>query len=136
MTACGDAAARNEDGAATLVMLALALIVVVLGLLVADVSVYLGGRARAQVAADAAALAAAPVTFRGFGSTGSAVDEAREFAAHNGGALLECRCAQDASWSPRSVTVRVGVRVDLVILGTATAEAWSSAEFVPTELAR
>ncbi len=117
-------------------MLALAAVVVILGLLIADVSIYLGARARAQVAADAAALAAAPVTFRPFGAVGSAVDEARRFAAGNGGTLLECRCAQDQSWRSRTVTVLVSVPADLVLLGATQVTAWSSADFDPTRLGR
>lgn len=115
-------------------MLALAAVVVVLGLLVADVSIYLGARARAQVAADAAALAAAPVTFRPFGAAGSAVDEARRFAAYNGAVLLECRCSPDQSWQSRTVTVLVSVPAELVLLGATEAMAWSSADFEPTRL--
>ena len=115
-------------------MLALAAVVVILGLLVADLSIYLGARARAQVAADAAALAAAPVTFRPFGATGSAVDEARHFAGRNGGALLECRCARDSSWRSRTVIVLVAVPVELVLLGPTEAKAWSSADFDPIRL--
>ncbi len=118
----------------SLVMLAVAVVTVILGLLVADVSVLLGARARAQVAADAAALAAAPVTFRSFGSSGSAGEEAAAFASHNGAQLVECRCAPDASWDARSVQVLVSVPVDLLILGAVTVQAWSSAEFVPTDL--
>ncbi|MCP3973345.1 MAG: hypothetical protein GY720_02495 [bacterium] len=126
---------RREQGAAAIVMLALAFVAVLVALLVADVSVYLGARARAQVAADAAALAAAPVTFRSFGSSGSATDEAREFAARNGGSLVDCRCGHDASWRPREVTVLVELPVDLVVLGSTVVQARSSAEFVPTDLA-
>ncbi len=117
-------------------MLVLAAVVVVFGLLVADLSIFLGARARAQVAADAAALAAAPVTFRPFGAAGSAADEAGLFAASNGGTLLECRCFHDPGWQSRRVTVLVGVRADLVLLGETEATAWSSAEFDPTRLGR
>ena len=125
---------RAERGTATLPMLALAFVVLLVGILVADVSVYLGARARAQTAADAAALAAAPVTFRSFGSSGSAAQEAREFAARNGGELVECRCGHDATWRRREVTVLVAVPVELSILGATSVQAWSSAEFVPTDL--
>lgn len=117
-------------------MLALASIVLLLGLLLGDLSIYLGARARAQVAADAASLAAAPVTFRPFGAGGSAAAEARRFAAHNGGALIECRCSQDPSWRSRTVTVLVSVPADLVLLGSTAATAWSSADFDPTLLGR
>jgi len=117
-------------------MLALAVVVLLCGLLVADLSLYLGARARAQVAADAAALAAAPVTFRPFGAAGSAADEARRFAARNGATLIECRCAPDPTWRSRAVMVHVSVSADLVLFGVTEATAWSSAEFDPTRLGR
>ena len=124
----------SERGAASIVMLAVAVVVVVLGLLVADLSIYLGARAKAQVAADAAALAAAPVTFRPFGAAGSAADEARRFAMGNGGTLVECRCPPDLSWRSRTVVVLVSVPADLALLGSTEARAWSSADFDPTRL--
>ena len=125
-----------ERGSVSLVMLALAAVVLILGLLVGDLAIYLGARARAQVAADAAALAAAPVTFRPFGAPGSAVDEARRFAAGNGAALVECRCAQDPSWRSRAVTVLASVPADLLLFGETHARAWSSADFDPTRMGR
>ena len=129
-------APTGERGSASLVMLALAVVVIVLGLLVADLSIYLGARARAQVAADAAALAAAPVTFRPFGAAGSATGEARKYAERNGGVLVECRCSHDPSWRSRSVTVLVSVPADLTLLGSTAATAWASADFDPTQMRR
>lgn len=135
MTDPASVAASSERGSATLAMIPIVLVIVLLAFLVADAAVFLGARGRAQVAADAAALAAAPVTFRAFGSSGSATDEAREFAARNGGQLVECRCGHDASWRPREVTVLVEIPIDLAILRATEVRAWSSAEFVPTDLA-
>ena len=117
-------------------MLALAVVLLVLGLLLADLSIYLGARSRAQVAADAAALAAAPVTFRPFGADGTAAEEAHRFASVNGGVLIECRCSHDRSWRSRTVTVLVSVPADLVLLGSTAATAWSSADFDPIGLGR
>lgn len=125
-----------QRGAASLMMLALAAVVLVVGFLVADLSIYVGARARAQIAADAAALAAAPVTFRPFGADGSAWREAQQFAAANGATLLECRCPPDASWASRTVVVLVSVPADLVLLGSTEATAWSSADFDPTLMRR
>ena len=117
-------------------MLALATVVLVVGLLLGDLSIYLGARARAQLAADAAALAAAPVTFRPFGAAGSAAGEANRFATGNGASLVECRCPQDPSWHSRTVSVLVSVPADLVLLGVTQATAWGSADFDPTRLGR
>lgn len=92
-------------------------------------------RATAQAAADSAALAAAPVTFRPFGATGSAVEEAGRFAAANGASLTGCAgCGFDPSWNPRVVQVEVEVEVDVLGLGSTTVSAVSAAEFDPVGL--
>ena len=124
----------GQYGAASLLLLAVGGLVVVLAVLLADVGGFLAARLQASAAADAAALAAAPVTFRPFGSTGSPVDEAARFAVANGARLVSCRCPVDPSWSPREVEVVVAVSVDLMVLGATEAQARSRAEFVPTEL--
>ncbi len=66
------------------------------------------GRGRAVAAADAAALAAAPVTFRPFGSDGSPAEEAQRFAVENGATLVRCGCPTDPSWSSRDRRGRGG----------------------------
>jgi hypothetical protein len=91
----------------------------------------LGARTRAVAAADAAALAAAPVTFSPYGATGSPAEEAARFAALNGARLLSCVCPPDSSLSVREVEVRVGVPVSVLIFGSVTVSAESRAEFDP-----
>jgi secretion/DNA translocation related TadE-like protein len=127
---------RRERGAAGLLALALGLVALLLGLLVMDAATYLHARSRAQVAADAAALAAAPVTFRPFGAAGSPAAEAARFAAANGAQLVECRCATDSSWNERVVAVEVVVALDPIVFPPTQVRATSSAEFVPTSLHR
>ena len=119
----------------SLLLLAVGGLVVVLAMLLADVGGLLAARLQASAAADAAALAAAPVTFRPFGSGGSPIDEAARFAVANGAHLVTCRCPVDPSWSPREVEVVVAVEVDLMVFGSTEAQARSRAEFIPIELA-
>ena len=105
---------------------------VVLGL--AAVGQLLIARASASAAADAGALAAAPVTFRQFGASGSAADEARRFASANGARLVRCDCSSNSTYAARIVIVEVAI--DVVVLGrfATTVSATSAAEFLPVEL--
>jgi hypothetical protein len=115
-------------------MTAVVAVVMLLALMVGDVGLYLAGRARATAAADAAALAAAPVTFHGFGSSGSPASEAARFASLNGMTVVACECPVDASWAARSVSVTVAGPVDLIVFGSPTVSARAVAEFTPTLL--
>lgn len=125
---------RNERGAITMPMLAVALLALLLGAFVGDVAIYLRARARAGVAADAAALAAAPLTFASFGADAGPVVEARRFAEANGAVLTTCACAADPTWRPRVVRVAVSVPAELVLFGIRQVPVTSRAEFDPTAL--
>lgn len=115
-------------------MLAVGALVVVLGVAIADVGIYLASRLQAAAAADAAALAAAPVTFAPFGARGTPAQEAARLAAANGTRLVQCRCPLDRSWNPRVVEVVVARTVALVGLPPVDVTAASRAEFDPTAL--
>jgi len=95
---------------------------------------YLVGFAQAEAAADAAALAAAPVTFHPFGAGGSARREAAIFAEANDGVLVGCVCSPDPSWEPRTVVVTVRRTFRVVLFGEQSVEATSRAEFIPARL--
>ena len=82
----------DERGSVSLVMVAALGFSVILASLLADVSRASAGRARAQVAADAAALAA--VHEQVLPSGRRPVDVAAEYAARNGARLLSCRCPE------------------------------------------
>lgn len=125
---------RREEGSASLVMLAVIGALLAMTVAVAAVGQYLVALGSAQTAADAAALAAAPVTFRPFGATGTAREEAVRFAGENSAELLACSCGHDAGWAPREVEVRVGREVRLVLFGTRRVEAVGRAEFAPALL--
>ena len=118
------------------VLLAVSLVVAVLGIATAAGGQYLAGAGQAQTAADAAALAAAPVTFRPFGALGTAREEAEIFAIANGSILTACRCPQDPGWSNRTVEVTVRRQVRLILFGHRSVEATSRAEFAPSLLLR
>ena len=118
----------------SLVLLGGAVVVALVLVAVGSVAQVLATYLQAAAAADAAALAAAPVTFRPFGAGGTASEEAARFAAANGARLVACRCAPDASWEPRTVAVTVAKTVDLAAFGTRTVRASSRAEFVPAQL--
>lgn len=126
----------GEQGSAAMVLSAVVALAALVGVLLGDVGLYLRGRTQALSAADAAALAAAPVTFHGFGTSASPEDEAARYAAANGAVLVACDCAVDRSWRPRIVTVAVTVAVELMLFGRREVPAASRAEFDPVSLAR
>jgi len=124
----------SERGGAGVLLVAVAGVVLLLAAVLASVGSYLRVRVEAVAAADAAALAAAPVTFAPFGATGTAVEEAARFAAANGARLLSCACPPDPSWEPRTVTVRIGRQASLWPVGSVTVTATGRAEFLPALL--
>lgn len=105
--------------------------VVVLSVALLGAAQLVGMRAHAVTAADAAALAAAPVTFRSFGATGSATSEAMRFASLHGARMVECRCSHDESYRTRVVTVVVEVEAEIFGFGFRSVQATSHAEFDP-----
>lgn len=123
-----------ERGAATLPLVGTVVLAALLAAFIGDVAVLMRARGQAMIAADAAALAAAPVTFAGFGAAGGPEAEARRFAAANRAELVSCDCGVDPTWRPRTVRVVVGVSVDLTLFGVRRVGASSRAEFTPTEL--
>lgn len=125
---------RSERGSVAVLLVAIAGLVVVLTLGVADAGIALAARLQAAAAADAAALAAAPVTFRPFGAGGGPAAEAQRLAAANGAVLSRCTCPVDRTWRSRVVEVEVERRVALFGVGTITVRASSRAEFAPTLL--
>ena len=124
----------NDDGSVALLLLAASAAIVVIAIATAASGQYLAVVGQAQSAADAAALAAAPVTFRPFGADGTAREEAAIFAAANGSTLIACVCRQDPSWANRTVEVTVRRRVRLVLFGHRSVTATSRAEFAPSLL--
>ena len=125
---------RGEVGAAGILLAGVTGVVLVLAMGLGLVGTYLRARVEAASAADAAALAAAPVTFMPFGAAGTPAEEAARFAVANGAVLLSCICPVDPSWETRTVRVEVARTVELGPLGSMTVTATSRAEFVPARL--
>jgi len=126
--------ARNAERGSVAVGVATIGMVSVLAIGVAAVGTAIAAHSQMSNAADAAALAAAPVTFRPFGARGTPAQEAARFAAANGGNLLRCDCAVNRTWDPRTVTVVVGKEVSILGIGTVQIKAVSRATFEPARL--
>jgi hypothetical protein len=124
----------GDDGSIGLVTGAVGIVILLLTVALAGIGGVHSSRLRATTAADAAALAAAPVTFMPFGADGTPTEEAERFARLNGAQLVSCDCAVDRSFEPRSATVRVRVIVHIPVIGSFAAEATGRAEFVPAAL--
>ena len=124
----------SERGGAGVLLAAVAGVVLLLAAALAGVGSYLRARVEAVAAADAAALAAAPVTFLPFGAAGTPAEEAARFAVANGARLLSCACPLDPSWEPRAVTVQVAREAPLWPAGSVTVTATGRAEFLPALL--
>ena len=104
-------ALREERGSVTVLTVAVMFFAAILALVTVDVLRALESKARAQTAADAAALAAAQEMAL---SPGNPTAAASDFAGRNGGVLVECRCDPSGS----AAVVRVKVPVEPVFLRT------------------
>lgn len=108
----------SEDGFVSAIVVALLALVGLLTVAVADAANVLVARARAQSAADAAALAAAaeqwPVTDR----EATPADAAAQSAEANGAELVSCECPERRD----GATVVVSVRTRIRMLGVAPSE--------------
>lgn len=121
----------RERGSATVLALALVLVVLVSGLALLAAAQLVTARARAVTAADAAALAAAPATFPALGDGAGPDQLAGELARANGARLVRCQCPMVESFDPRQVEVEVAVTAQLAIVGGVEVRAVSRAEYVP-----
>lgn len=124
----------DETGAAALAVVGAVVVVLLLAMWMSALAIAMRGYQAATTAADAAALAAAPVTFLPFGAKGSPGQEAARFVVLNGAEMVWCRCEIDRTFEPRTVEVRVRTTVQLPILGMRHVEAIGRAEFVPAAL--
>lgn len=119
---------RGERGAIAVLAALVVGLVLVMGVALLDVTAVLSARTRAQTAADAAALAAAPATFHP-GVT--AREAARRMAEANGARLVWCRCRSDHRPLPRIVSVATEVVARLWMWEDIGVRGLSRAEFVP-----
>jgi len=102
----GPGGCRSERGAVTLVVAAVAALAVLLAAATADLARVLVAAARAQTAADAAALAAARELALPGDLEPAAV--AAEYAARNGATLVSCRCDRGTFEAVVAVRLAVG----------------------------
>ncbi|HEX2152674.1 MAG TPA: Rv3654c family TadE-like protein [Acidimicrobiia bacterium] len=120
----------TERGSATIVAIALVSgLTLVAGGLV-GVARLVAAQVQATAAADAAALAAAPLTFL----PGDPRGEARDYASANGARLTACVCWSDTSFRSRVVTVTVAKEVVVPVFGSLVVKARAAAEFDPMDL--
>ena len=133
MIAEGHPAARplNERGSGSVLALAMMTVLIFTVLAVSASAQIITARTLATAAADAAALAAAPMTFPPVAGGRSPLAEASHLARANGATLVSCLCPQVATFAPRQVEVTVVFPVDLPILGLRWVEGSSAAEFIP-----
>lgn len=124
----------SDRGSASIALLGVVALVLVLAVGLAAVGSVLRARVEAGAAADAASLAAAPVTFLPFGARGTPTEEAARFAALNGARIISCSCPIDHSWEPRTVEVRTERVVEIWPLGVYRVHGVGRAEFVPALL--
>lgn len=122
----------GERGSATVLILAVLAALLVAAMTVGVLAQGQVAAVRAQTAADAAALAAAPATFRG----DDPARLAREYANANGAELVDCACLADPSWQTRRATVTVRVPLSVWVLQSVHITRSATAEFRPVALLR
>ncbi len=96
----------SERGSVSIVVVALLAVALVLTMGVADLARVLTCAARAQTAADAAALAAAQELATSGGA--QPIELAASYAERNGAALTACSCEAGGTEAVVTVTVQVG----------------------------
>lgn len=114
----------KDDGMVSVLMLSLLLLAALLCLAAADAANVLVARARAQNAADAAALAAASAQWRLASETGDPQDAARRLAEANDTVLETCECELRAD----HVRVTVSRGTSIRMLGVAPSRVTATAE--------
>lgn len=124
----------TDRGSVTVLAVGVLVLALVLAAGVTAVGQVAIARNRVTAAAEAGALAAAPVTFRPFGATGSATDEATRLVRSNGAELVRCDCRPDSGYDPRTVVVTATLDVDVLGLRGVSIEATAVAEFRPVAL--
>jgi secretion/DNA translocation related TadE-like protein len=98
---------RGEQGSVSIVAAGLMVVALVMAMGAADLARVLTAAARAQTAADAAALAAAQELALGSSGSGPA-DLAAEYADRNGAELTACSCEAGSTEATVGVRVEVG----------------------------
>lgn len=119
---------RSEQGTIAVLAVVVMGIVLLMAVALLDVAAVLSARSRAQTAADAAALAAAPATFQ---LETTPREAARRMAEANHARLVSCRCRNDVRGVVRVVSVSTEVIARLWLWEDVRVRAFSRAEFDP-----
>ena len=127
---------RSERGSATIAAVGVLVLGFTLVVGLAGIGQIVLARAKVVTAAEAGALAAAPVTFRPFGATGSPTAEADRLVRANGAVLVRCSCPYDPGYDPRTAIVTARLRMAVLGFREITLEATAAAEFAPVALLR
>lgn len=123
---------RTERGSMTVAMAGVVATIILAGVAVTAIASLYAARNQAEIAADAAALAAAVATYPG--AAGAApVTSAREITARNRARLTRCDCPVDGRLIPRTVLVVVAVDTRVPVFGAVVVRASARAEFDPAE---
>lgn len=125
---------RSERGSAAIAAVGLVVLGFMLMVGLAGIAQVVLARAKVVAAAEAGALAAAPVTFRPFGATGSPSAEADRLVRANGARLVRCSCPYDSGYGPRTVVVTARLSTTVLGLREMTLRATAAAEFSPVAL--
>lgn len=125
---------RSERGSATIAAVGVVVLGLVLMYGLAAIGQVVLAREKVVAAAEAGALAAAPVTFRPFGATGSPSEEADRLVRANGARLVRCSCPYDPGYGPRTAVVTARLRTAVLGFREITMEATAAAEFSPVAL--
>lgn len=120
--------AGREAGTGGVILLSMLALVALLCLAVADVANVLLARARAQAAADAAALDAAVAAWPVLGDGTAPEDAAARAAEANGAEVVSCDCPRRG---PVTVTVSVPTRVRYLGVAPGVVRARAGAELDP-----
>ena len=122
---------RSERGSAAIAAVGAVVLGLVLMVGLAGIGQVVLAREKVVAAAEAGALAAAPVTFRPFGATGSPSAEADRLVRANGAVLVRCYCRSDPGYSPRTAVVTARLKLAVLGIREVTLEATAAAEFSP-----
>lgn len=123
-----------DRGSVTVLAVGALVLALLLAAGVTAIGQVLIARSRVIAAAEAGALAAAPVTFRPFGAAGSPTDEATRLVRSNGATLVRCDCRPDPGYGARTVIVTATANVNVMGLRETRIEATAAAEFRPVDL--
>ena len=125
---------KREQGSVSVFVVAALILGFLLAVAVAGIGQVVVARERVVAAAEAGALAAAPVTFRSFGASGSAAGEADRLVRANGALLVRCDCSHNPRYDSRTATVTARLRVAVLGFQEIDLEHTAAAEFRPVDL--